>query len=162
MDLRCPNCNSQDMKKVSVVYEEGVSRTKEQTRLRALLFGDEGPNVILGSAVTNGTRETELSKSLRPPKKWSYGKLLLWAGFVSVISLIFYIHFVMSSSATVSGLSAVVFGAIGLGVFVVLLLSVWRHNHLVYPRQYAEWDRSFICQRCGGVSQHGLPGTSLL
>jgi len=29
---------------------------------------------------------------------------------------------------------------------VVLLASVaviWRHNQLVYPRQYAEWDRSF-------------------
>jgi hypothetical protein len=71
-----------------------------------------------------------------------------------LVSLMVYIHFVMSSSSPVSGVPPVVFGAIGLCAFVVLLFSVWRHNHLVYPRQRAEWDRSFVCQQCGAVSQH--------
>jgi hypothetical protein len=34
-----------------------------------------------------------------------------------------------------------------------MLLLVVRHNHSVYPRRFAEWDRSFICQRCGTVRQ---------
>jgi hypothetical protein len=115
----------------------------------------------VGTAVTKGTHQTELSKSLRPPKKWSYGKFLLWAGIVSVISLIFYTNTVMASSSMVSALPVVVFGVIGLGTLLVLLLLVARHNLLVYPRQYAEWDRSFVCQRCGAVSQQELPGVSL-
>src|SRR5882724_6880966 len=102
MDLRCPNCNSSDLKKVSLAYQEGLSRRTAKTRLRALLFGEEGPNVIVGKAVTYGIQQTELSRALRPPKKWSYGKLLLWAGIILVISLIFYTHTVTSSSSMVS------------------------------------------------------------
>jgi len=64
--------------------------------------GEDGPNVIVGSAVTNGMQQTELGRRLRPPKKWSYGRFLLRAGFISMISLIFYTHTVMSSSAMVS------------------------------------------------------------
>src|SRR5260370_14706111 len=84
MDLRCPNCHTSDLKKVSLAYQEGLSRVRTKSRLRALLFGEDGPNVIVGSAVTRGTQQTELSSALRPPKKWSYGKVLLWAGIVSV------------------------------------------------------------------------------
>ena len=152
MDLRCPNCHTSDLKRVSLAYQEGLSRVKSKSRLRAFLFGEDGPNVIVGSAVTRGTHQTELSRNLRPPKKWSYRKVLLWAGIVSVISLIFYTHTVMASSSVVSALPVVVFGAIGLSAFLVLLLLVARHNLLVYPRQYAEWDRSYVCQRCGAVN----------
>jgi len=81
--------------------------------------------------------------------KWSYGKLLPWAGIVSIVSLIFYSHTVMSSSSIVSALPVVVFGVIGTVALLASMAVIWRHNQLVYPRQYAEWDRSFVCQRCG-------------
>ncbi len=160
MDLRCQNCHTSDLKKVSLAYQEGLSRVRTKSRLRALLFGEDGPNVIVGSAVTRGTHQTELSKSLRPPKKWSYGKVLLWAGIVSVVSLIFYTNTVMSSSSIASALPVVVFGAIGAVVLLASVAMIWRHNLLVYPRQYAEWDRSFVCQRCGAVSRHDRPDVS--
>src|SRR5216684_4446924 len=153
MDLRCPTCQSSDLKKVSLAYQEGLSRLKAKSRLRGLLFGEDGPNVIVGTAVTRGTYQTELSRALRPPKKWSYGKLLLWIGFVSVVSLIFYTHTVMSSSSMVSALPVVMFGVIGAVVLLALLAVIWRHNQLVYPRAYDQWGRSFVCQRCGAITQ---------
>jgi transcriptional regulator with XRE-family HTH domain len=152
MDLRCPKCGSADLKKVSLAYGEGLSRIKTKGRLRGLLFGEDGPNVIVGTAVMKGMYQTELSRALRPPKKWSYGKLLLWAGIVSVISLIFFTNTVMLSSSMVSALPFVAFGLIGLGVLIASVAVIWWHNQFVYPRQHAEWDRSFVCQRCGGVS----------
>jgi hypothetical protein len=154
MDLRCPHCNSSDLKKVSIAYKEGLSRGTARTGFRALLFGEDGPNVIVGRAVTNGTYQTELSKSLRPPRKRSYGKLLLGAGLVSLTSLIFYIHVVMANASKSSAMPVVLFGAIGTSVFFVLLFVAWRHNHLVYPRQYDQWNRSVVCQGCGALSQH--------
>ena len=154
MDLRCPNCHTSDLKKVSLAYQEGVSRARTKSRLRALLFGEDGPNVIVGTAVMKGVYQTDLSRELRPPKKWSYGKVLLWAGIVSVISLIVFTHTVMGSSSMISALPVVVFGGIGLGVFLVLLLLVWRHNLLVYPQRYSRWNASYVCQRCGALSQH--------
>ncbi len=161
VDLRCPNCHTSDLKKVSLAYQEGLSRSRAQSRLRGLFFGEDGPNVIVGSAVTRGTHQTELSRALRPPKKWSYGKLLLWAGVVSIASVIFYSNTVMSSSSQVSGVPVVVSGAIGMILLLASLAVIWRHNLLVYPRQFVEWERSFVCQRCGAVSPHDLPGVPL-
>jgi hypothetical protein len=65
----------------------------------------------------------------------------------------------MGSSTKVSSLPVVV------GMFVlaigslVSLFVIWRHNHLVYPRQHAEWNDSWVCQRCGGVSAQDQNGT---
>jgi len=161
MDLRCPNCHSADLKEVSLAYQEGLFRVRTKSRLRALLFGEDGPNVIVGTAVMRGTQQTELSRALCPPKKWSFGKILLAAGIVSIASLIFYTNTVMSISSHVSGVPVVVFGVIGLIVLFVSLAVIWRHNLLVYPRQCAEWERSFVCQRCGAVSRHDLHSLSL-
>ena len=77
MELRCPNCHSSDLKKVSLVYQEGLSRATTRTGLRAFFLGEAGPSVIVGKAVTNGTYQTEMSKTLRPPRKRSYRKLFL-------------------------------------------------------------------------------------
>jgi len=38
------------------------------------------------------------------------------------------------------------------GVFVLLMFFVWKHNHSTFQKQFAEWDSSFICQRCGAIS----------
>jgi hypothetical protein len=81
MDLRCPDCNGADLKRVSLAYQESVRHVDTRTRLRAFLFGSDGP----------------------------------------------------------------------------IAFAVWRHNHLRFPREYARWDRSFLCQRCGAVSQHEVP-----
>jgi hypothetical protein len=158
MDLRCPNCGSTDLKKASLAYEEGLSRIRVKSRLRGLLFADDGPNVIVGRAAANGVQQTELSRRLRPPKKWSYAKLVLWAGLVSIVSLVLCVHVVMASSTTVSSLPIITVGAAGLMAFLVLLFVTWRHNQLVYPRRLTEWQRLFICQRCAGISDHDSLG----
>ena len=37
--LHCPNCNSTDLKKVSLAYQEGLFDTAARTRLRAVAVG---------------------------------------------------------------------------------------------------------------------------
>jgi hypothetical protein len=151
MDLRCPNCNSSELKRVPLAYEEGRSRLAARIRLRGMVFGDDA-NVIVGRAVTSGMSETELAKTLRPPKKWSYGRVLLGAVLVALASLIFYVHVVMESTSKTSSMPIVLLGIIELGLFFVLLFLTWRQNYLIYPRQYERWNRSFVCQRCGAVN----------
>jgi rubredoxin len=154
-EWRCPNCHSSELKRVSLAYEEGRSRLAGRTRLRGMIFGDDA-NVIVGTAVTNGIAQTELFKRLRPPQKWSYGKLILRAGLAFLASLVILIRFVMASSAPVSSVGIVIFGAIGLGTFVAMSVLIWGHNHLVYPTQHAEWNDSWVCPRCGGVTSQRL------
>jgi len=155
MELQCPNCKSVDIKKVSLVYQEGLHRVTTRTRIRGVVVGSDGPDVVVGRATTKGIQQTEVSKELTPPMKWSYPKLFGWSVlvFLSVGWIVFYANTIMRNSSSVSSIPLAVYSLLSAGVFVFLFLIYWNHNHSTYPGQYARWDRSFICQRCGTVSQ---------
>jgi hypothetical protein len=154
MDLRCPKCNSTDLKKVSLAYQEGLYRSDAHTRLSAALVGGSGPDLLVGRATTQASHQSALSKQLSPPAKWSYLKVGSWSvlAFLCVGWLVFYVNTVTTNSSTVSSPPLTFFVLIFAAIFALLLFLVWRHNHSTYYRQSAEWNRSFICQRCGSVS----------
>ncbi len=157
MDLQCPRCKSTDLKRVSLAYQEGLYRVDTRTRLSGVLIGSGGPDMVVGAARTKGVRQTELSMRLSPPSKWSYLKLIAWGGIISVVALVAYVNHVMASPPPVSVLPVQIYAVLFSGAFIFLFILFWRHNRSTYPREYAQWDRSFICERCGAVSQHELP-----
>jgi len=154
MDLRCPKCNSTDLKKVSLAHQEGLFRSEGRTRLRAVVVGGGGPDLVVGRATTRGTEQSALSKNLTPPVKWSYLKVIGWSVlvFLSAGWLVFYVNTVTTNATTVSSAPLTALGLISGAVFVLLLFVVWKHNHSTYQRRFAEWESSFICQRCGTIS----------
>jgi hypothetical protein len=152
MELRCPNCGSTELRKVSLAYEEGRFYVRSRTRLRALLFGADGPDFAVGRAHTVGILEAGLSKRLQPPVKWSYLKLVGWLALGSVAALIAHVQWVMSSSERVSSLSVAIFAFSTLSLFLLSVFLFWRHNRFVYPRKRVEWEQSFLCRRCGSRS----------
>ena len=158
MDLRCPKCNSTDLKKVSLAYEEGLFRSEGRTRLRAVAVGSGGPDLVVGRATTRGTEKSALSKKLTPPVKWSYLKVIGWSVLVFLFAgwLVFYVNTVTTNATRVLSAPLTAFALISGAVFVLLLFVVWKHNHSNYQTQYAQWDKSFICERCGTVSQQVL------
>lgn len=158
MDLRCPKCNSTDLKKVSLAYEEGLFRSEGRTRLRAVAVGSGGPDLVVGRAATQGTQQSALSKKMTPPVKWSYLKVTGWFVllFVCVGWLVFYVNTVTTNSSTVSSPPLTFFVLISAAIFALIMLLVRRHNHTAYAQRYAQWDQSFICQRCGTLSQQEL------
>ena len=158
MDLRCPKCNGTDLKKVSLAHEEGLFRSEGRTRLRAIAVGSGGPDLVVGRATTRGTGQSALSKKLTPPVKWSYLKVIGRSVllFVCVGWLVFYVNSVATNATTVSSTPLTLFGLIYGAIFALLLFLVWRHNHSSYQTQYARWDKSFICERCGTVSGQAL------
>ena len=155
MDLQCPNCRSTDLKKVSLAYQEGLQHVSTRTRLRGVVVGSDGPDVVVGRATTKGIQQTEISKALTPPKKWSYAKFFGWSAFafLSVGWIVFYVNTITNNSSSVSSLPLTVFAVLSACLFVALCFLYWNHNNSTYPRKYARWDRSFICERCGTVSQ---------
>ena len=155
MDLRCPKCNSTDLKKVSLAYQEGLNRSDASTRLSAALVGGNGPDLVVGRATTRASHQSALSKRLSPPAKWSYLKVGSWSvlAFLCFGWLVFYANAITTNSSTVSSVPLTLFAVLFACAFVLSLFVVWRHNHSTYPQRYAKWDRSFICQRCGNMSQ---------
>jgi hypothetical protein len=158
MDLRCPKCNSTDLKKVSIAHEEGLFQNESRTRLRAVVVGGGGPDLVVGKATTRGTHQSALSKKLAPPVKWSYLKVIGWSVlvFLSVGWVLFYVNTVTTNATTVLSAPLTAFGLSAGALFVVLMFLVFRHNHAIHHRRLAEWDNSFICQRCGAVSRQEL------
>src|SRR5260370_13362247 len=158
MDLRCPKCNGTDLKKVSLAYQEGLYGTQARTRLRAAVVGGNGPDLVVGRATTRGSQQSALSKKLSPPVKWSYLRVIFWSGlaFLCVGWLVFYVNIVATNSSMVFSPPLAFFAYSYSALFVLLLALVWKHNHSTYPRQYAQWNRSFICHRFRFVSPQDL------
>ncbi|HVH70789.1 MAG TPA: hypothetical protein VNB49_06745 [Candidatus Dormibacteraeota bacterium] len=153
--LRCPNCNSTDLKKASLAYQEGLFSTVARTRLRAVAVGSCGPELVIGKATTRGFHQSVLSKQLSPPVKWSYRKLILWrvAVFLSIGWIVFYINAVTGNSGAVLSPPLILFSGLSAVTFLLMLVLFWRHNQFAYKRQYSQWERSFLCQRCGTLSE---------
>lgn len=160
MDLRCPNCNSTELKSLSLSFQEGRFYVSTRSRLRGVVVGAGGPDVVIGRATTRGVQQSELSKKFSPPAKWSYGKLILWSVAISFVALVVYVRSVMSHPGPASSSPVTLYAVIFSIVFVVFLVAIWRHNHSTYSREYTEWSRSFVCERCGTVSQHDLARAS--
>jgi hypothetical protein len=156
VELQCQKCGSTDLKKVSLVYQDGLSQVKTATRLGGFVLGLNGPGLFVGRAKTRGVQQTDLSTALNPPSKWSYIRLAGWAFAVSCASLLVYIVFASASAPPVSTLPVKLYVFLAPVAFVLLAALFWRHNHLVYPRQYAEWNCSFLCQRCGSVTTQDI------
>src|SRR5882724_11690684 len=149
MDLRCPKCNSNNLKNVSLAYQEGTYHIDTQSRMRGLLFAGGGPGILVGRTSTRGSQQSALSKRLSPPTKRSYVKLVMWAGVVTLIFLVLYVQHVMSSPVPASSLPVKIYVVFAPLVLLFLLGLVWRHNHSAFQQKYAKWNESFICERCG-------------
>ncbi len=156
MDLRCPKCNSNNLERVSLAYQEGTYHIHTRSRIRGLLFAGGGPDILVGRTTTRGSRQSALSNHLCPPSKWSYVKLVLWTGVLTLIAVVIYVQHVMSSPVPASSLPAKLYVVFAPVVLLLLVGIVWRHNHSAYLRRSTEWDRSFICERCGCIAQKEL------
>ena len=152
--MRCPNCYSTNLKRVSLAHQEGRFYVDTGTRLRGVIVGEGGPAVVVGRATTRGIQQTELSKHLSPPAKWSYKKLVFWFAIISFIALVVYVRSVMSGPVPASSLPVTLYAILAPAAFISIVAVFWKHNHSTYQRQYAHWNQSFICSRCGTVSQH--------
>jgi hypothetical protein len=154
VELQCQKCGSTDLRKVSLVYQDGLSQMKSRSRLVGFVFGGPGTGIVTGTSVKHGMLQSELSKSLSPPVKWSYAKLIAGSFALTCLVMFAYIVFVSASDPPVSTLPVKLYVFLAPVAFLLVAFAMWRHNHLVYPRAYNEWDRSFICQRCGTISSY--------
>jgi hypothetical protein len=147
----CPNCNSTDLKKLSLIYAAGVYESRG--RILAFLVGS-GDDLLLGRY--RGTSQSHLSKALSPPRKLPYAApVILWLlGF-----------FILMSFVGREKLSWIR-GALSVGYLLQLpayILAALFYNFFVRPKKHKDWNEKFICQRCGsrsGIRQGETESTS--
>ena len=129
--------------------QEGFSRllfcTVAHTRFSAVGVGGGGPDFVIGKATSRGFRQSVLSKGLKPPVKGSYRKLIVWR----VGWLASYTNSITKNSAVVLSPPLTFFALLSAVTFVLLLVLFGRHNQSTHERRYSQWERSFLCRRCG-------------
>ena len=137
VSLRCPVCASEDTKSVPIVYKSGVSN------IDASMVGigvGAGGGLGIGGASTTGTSATLLAEELAPPRKIS---LVKWGAILGFITLF------LTNMAR--GWEILIVFVLAVGFSFWLLRRFHEINQRLYPPRLREWERSFVCLRCGHV-----------
>lgn len=135
--MKCPKCNSENVQKLSVIYESGTHNidTQSDTVGGGFAWGSGGGSVFTGGATTrtSGTQQSILADRATPPQKRSY--ILCFVFFVGGFALM-YIEVVLW------GILFVI-GSIVWGYFV------HQYNTSTWQKLYNDWSASWHCNRCG-------------
>jgi len=140
--MQCTTCQSDNVQKLSLVYEQGTQniRTSSHTTGGGVGFGRGGLGVGGGSATTTTTGRSQSIAAQRaaPPDKKKIGIPFTIAGAGLAIALIW-------------GAIPIFLIALAVGGFLFWKFSQYNKN--VYPPLYAEWQRSWLCNKCGTIYQ---------
>jgi hypothetical protein len=140
MNLACPKCTSTEVRKLSLIYNEGLSIINTVSQGSGAAFGSGG-GMAFGSTSTSttGRQQTALSQQAAPPGKKHW---MLWS------TAAFFCGFYAVGSIVHPGLGTLV--ALGLTVLAVrFAISGRQFNNEVLPGLMQKWEQSFMCNRCG-------------
>ncbi len=156
--MQCPKCQSGDIARAAVVFEQETRRvTTTTTGMGVGLRGGIG----VGVGASTGTQQTRFASRCRPPAK----KKMVIPGvgfFIAVIVVVV----IMSSIKNIAILNLVGFlvAIIG-GVGLIIRNTVF--NLKTWPQLYDQWQQSWVCRSCGasfiprGGSSGVMPAVSL-
>ena len=85
-----------------------------------------------------------------------YRKLILWwaLAFLSIGWIVFYVtNTITKNSAAILSSPLTLFALLSAATFLLLLVLFWSHNQFTYRRRYSQWERSFLCQRSGTLTE---------
>ena len=135
--IACTKCGSSEVRRLSLIYEEGLSHsaTQSQTAFGGAAFGSTA------STFSTGTSQTALSKKAAPPTK---KHTILWALLAGFLGF-----------CTVAGIANFSFWTLVFGgltyLAVMKSLKAKAYNAMAFHEEHERWQRSFMCNRCGGV-----------
>lgn len=136
--MQCPQCKSDNVQKLSLIYESGTQKINTTSRTAGGgvgYAGGLGGGVGSASTHTTGQSQSLLAKKAEPPKKKTFGvaALILLAGLI----------------------------AWGVGYFIIFLAALvlagfigykaHRYNQDEYPPKYQDWLKMWHCHKCGTI-----------
>lgn len=147
----CPRCESDQIQRFAVVFQTGTARSTHHTSGIGIGGHSEGIGLAGFGAVTESASSTLLASQLAPPET----KPSLFPNLMRGVCIIF----------TLVALTAFVqFRDIRLGIVVAIGLAGFWSNHRryknlskwnkeEYPKLVDEWERSWVCHKCGHTFQ---------
>lgn len=147
--IQCQSCGSENVQRLSIVYDGGLSEINAKESGSGIGFGSGGLGVGFGSSKIKGSNQSRLSQKAAPPEKkrvikhfaiWGIGLFLVPPVVVSVLGW---------DSSIAQLLTLLLYlGAAGLHIY-----SDIQYNRRIYPNLFTRWDESFLCHKCGLMFQ---------
>lgn len=130
--MQCTQCNSDNVQRLSLVYEQGTQNISATSRTTTSYGFGQG--FSRGTTTTTGKSQSITAMKAAPPNK---KKIII------PIVLIVAGLFLMKQGE----LWALIISAVG----GFLFYFYFKYNRNVYPRLYADWENSWLCNRCGTI-----------
>jgi hypothetical protein len=136
--MQCTSCKSENVQRLSVVYDQGTQNIKTTGRTYG---GGYGAGGAFGGATTHtsGTSRTNSAQKAAPPPKQSFK----WAVLCVVLAVIL--------------IAATDFDPLGYLLILGGGFLGWRayqYNKEKHPPLYERWQRSWMCNKCGIIYEH--------
>ena len=143
----CPHCGSDNVQRFSVAYENGASTINTQTKTAGVGIG--GALGIGGAkSHTTGVQLSQMAQKTAPPAKKGYK----WAIIISIV-VYFVVANLVDSMFSLGSSTSGILGLVGLVVSAYFLgyVKVYRYNAETWPVLREEWEKSWICMKCGNT-----------
>jgi DNA-directed RNA polymerase subunit RPC12/RpoP len=141
-EISCPSCGSNDqVQRVAMAHAQSTS-----------VVYDEKNRAV-------GTQKTAAGVMLSPPipkKMWWRWVLTVWAGLTTVSAIAS-----VGTQPPVAILFVIVMIAITGLLYFRLVKPTRRYNSTVYAQQYAEWQNSWVCLKCGTLFNPQADGSKV-
>jgi hypothetical protein len=160
----CSKCKSEDVKKVSLVYELEVKATKASTLAGGLAVNKEGIAGLGGGiASSTGTIQSLLVQRITPPDKAKYKYPSPWRDvttvcFILSVSCILLVKLELSVGQSIVANRLMI--ASGIVFIVGIFCLIKSHKETLvneekanseYQKAFHNWSHSWFCNRCGNV-----------
>ncbi len=141
----CPNCNSSDVKRVSLIHAAGMYELRGRISRPDLgIPCGECDGLLFGRY--KGTSQSRLSKAVSPPTKLPYAAPAIpWL-------LGFFILMAFAGRGKLSWMIGIV-SVGGVLLLPVYLFAALFYNFFVRPKKYRDWLEKFMCQHYGALNE---------
>ncbi len=136
--MKCPECESENTRKYSIVNEDVTSKGESEGSV-------DHSDFSVSHSRSEHSSQTELAKRCSPPDEPSPGFILSTIGIVFSVWFAFQVGDMMDSFWI--GLVSFPVSTTMLYVFWSLVLA--RSSHRRHEEDMAEWEKTWICLKCG-------------
>jgi hypothetical protein len=146
MKHSCPKCGSDQIQTAKMIWESGTATgVHSSTGVGVGLGSGGGLGVGLGGATTQSASMTTLASRVAPPTQRKVGCMVL-AMIPFGAALTF--------GAFESGGELFFMGLVGAPLVVIgitLIVKTLKWNKEEFPKLHADWERQWLCHRCGDI-----------
>jgi len=138
----CTSCSSENIQRLSVIYQGGISDINTKSSGTGIGFGRGGIGIGFGRKRTKGTSQTAASLRAAPPPK---------KAFLKPLAGIFVCAFILMLFAEGTKFLVALVYLLWAGGSVAWVVFAINYNKKTWPPLMRVWENSYLCNRCNNI-----------